>query len=53
MRKRFRDPPVLGVVLLVLGGALSMTMAIGNYSHWIPVLAALIVGLMAVDCINK
>lgn len=53
MRKRFRDPPVLGVVLLVLGGALSVTLATGIWCHWIPAIAGLIVGLMAVDSTNK
>jgi hypothetical protein len=49
-------PGFAGIFIIlgaVVGIALLMTIVLGMWSHWIPIIAAIIVSLWAVQSINK
>lgn len=44
---------LLSIVVAVIGVSVIMSAVLDIWSHWIPVVAAIIVGLWAVQSINK
>jgi hypothetical protein len=50
---RNSDSGVAGLVFAMLATGVIMTIVTGTYSHWIPLLLGIFVGLMAVNRINR
>jgi hypothetical protein len=44
---------IFGIVVAVIAVSVGITWLTGTYGHWIPVIAGLIVGVMAAYSINK
>ena len=44
---------IAGIVVGIIGVAIIMTFVLDSYVHWLPIIAGIVVGLMAVRSINQ
>jgi len=53
MRSPDGFPGIMGIVAGIIGVAVLMTLVLDMYNHWLPIIAGIIVALMAVRSINQ